>query len=197
MNFVIGIIVVVIAIIAAYFGAFDNMHYTNKYLRRYATPVKLHLEKIKKMEDATKIETVISLYNGISEGIDAIESHYRISDVKGDQVCCEAENRYIQIHGFSLDYYQRKALNRTLDYSEFYSLCLINAMKCYCDNMKEQIDKLKTEPAKERRREKVIEAIKICSNEIKERGKGEYLAPLIVYGKMFNIEVVYKIPFLE
>lgn len=155
MNFVIGIIVVVIAIIAAYFGAFDNMHYTNKYLRRYATPVKLHLEKIKKMEDATKIETVISLYNGISEGIDAIESHYRISNVKGDQVCCEAENRYIQIHGEYLDDYQRQALNRTLDYPKFYSLCLVAALKSYCDTMKEQMDSLKTKPAKERRREKI------------------------------------------
>lgn len=187
MDFIIGIVGAIILIAAACMGAFDNDTYTNKYARKYATPVKVHLERIKRMVNADKIEKVISAYNDIDEGIKAINVHYNISDVRGNQIASEAEHRYIQIHGESLDDYQRQALNRTLDYPKFYSLCLVAALKSYCDTMKEQMDSLKTKTAKERRREKIAEAISLCVNEIKAKGKEEYLAPVYAIGKKFDI----------
>ena len=193
MNIIIGIIIFLFVIVAAYFGAFNDVSYTNKYLRKYATPIKRHLEIIKRMENADKIETVIALKQNIDEGIEAINMHYRVSDVKGQQVCNEAVNRYFQIHGEYLDEYQKKAINRDLDYSEFYSLCLVHALECYCNSIKLQIDALKTKPAKERRREKVIEAISKCIQEINSQGKPEYLAPIFVYGKQFNIDIGYEL----
>lgn len=188
MDFIIGIVGAIILIAAACMGAFDNDTYTNKYARKYATPVKVHLERIKRMENADKIEKVISAYYEINEGIEAINMHYKISDVRGDQIAHLAEHRYVQIHGEYLDYYQRKALNRTLDYPKFYSLCLVAALTNYCDTMKKQIDSLKTKPAKERRREKIAEAIFLCINEIKDKGKEEYLAPVYALGKKFDID---------
>jgi hypothetical protein len=188
MDAIISIIILIILIIAGCMGAFKNETYTNKYARRYATPVKVHLERIKRMEDADKIEKVISAYYGIDDGIEAIDVHYRISDVRGNQIANEAERRYIQIHGEYLDDYQRQALNRTLDYPKFYSLCLVASLKSYCDKMKEQMDSLKTKPAKERRREKIAEAITLCVNEIKDKGKEEYLAPVYAIGKKFDID---------
>ena len=54
--------------------------------------------------------------------------------------------------------------------------------------MKGQMDSLKTKPAKERRREKVAESIYLCVNEIKAKGKEEYLAPVYAIGKKFDID---------
>ena len=188
MDFIIAIIVLFVVIIAAYFGAFDNDTYSNKYARKYATPVKVHLERIKRMENADKVEKVISEYYNIEDGIKAINSHYNISDIRGNQIALEAEHRYIQIHGEYLDDYQREALNRTLDYPKFYSLCLVGALTKYCTTMKEQMDSLKTKPAKERRRDKIAEAIFLCIDEIKNNGKEEYLAPVYFLGQKFDIK---------
>lgn len=54
--------------------------------------------------------------------------------------------------------------------------------------MKGQMDSLKTKAAKERRREKVAESIYLCVNEIKAKGKEEYLAPVYAIGKKFDID---------
>ena len=188
MDIIIVIVVVLILVIAACMGTFNNEHYTYKYAKKYATPVKAHLERIKKMENADKVEKIISTYNGINEGIEAIEVHYRISDIKGNQIINEAENRYIQIHGEYLDEYQRKALNRVLDYPEFYSLCLVTALIRYSSEMKRQIECLKTKTAKDKRKEKIANAISLCIDEIMNNGKKEYLAPIFVIGKEFGID---------
>ena len=192
MSIIIGVFGLIFIIICCYFGAFNNDQYTNRYAKKYATPVKRHLDLIKRMEDANDVNIVASLYQELNEGIEAIALHYRISEVRGIQICKEAENRYINLHGEYLDNYQREALNRTLYYAEFYSVCLTNALNLYCYKMKQQIDALKTNAAKEKRRDKVIESMLKCANEIKLNGKPDYLLLLPVYGKLFNIEIDFK-----
>ena len=187
------IVVVIILIVFAYFGSFNDQTYTAKQSKKLSTPIKVLLEKIKKMQYSTKVEDVFSLYYDIEEGLNYIKHHYELSQVRGSQLCREAEIRYKQIHGEDLDDYQIKALCGDLDISEFYSLCIVYVLRNYSTKIKEQIDSLKTKPAKERRKSKIADAIYKSISEINDKGKREYLAPIYLLGKEFNIETEIKL----
>lgn len=188
-DFIIGIIIFFIVIIAIYFGAFSNEPYTNKYAQKYATPVKCFLEHIKRMECAKNINEVITTFDLVKEEYEELKRRCQLNKVATSQICSIAHNRYIQIHGEDLDTYQQDALMFKLDLEDFFSTTLIKALKDYCRKMDEQIDSLKTEKAKEKRRDNKTAAISQCIIANNLKGNKERLAEIAMCG----IELEFKI----
>lgn len=84
---------------------------------------------------------------------------------------------------------QQAALGLKIDIQEAYSECLVNAFERFVSKMELQINSLKTDIAKEKRRAKIIDSLTLCVSELNAKGKPEYIMMLPDMVAPFDIVV--------
>lgn len=152
------------------------------------------LESISIIQTTTNIETLMSRYNFLVCKLRDIYKAYK--DDRVGHIMAQSQ----AIATYDLGYPSKKATEEMvsiiehpdMDLQEFYSKSIIHCLDAFCDKMEIEINSLKTEAAKMRRREKIIELIKVCATELNARGNPEFIVQIPEIIARFNIEVNIK-----
>ena len=191
-NVIVFIISIIFIIIGIAFGGFKD-GYPQKIARKKATEVKRLIEYVYKMEYASNIEEVVNSYYTIYSEITELISLKRSNPNAFNQVLTMGKIRYEEIHSKQLTSIQQKVLSLNEEsLKNVYSQCLINTLQRYSSKTEMQINKLKTDEAKEKRRNLIIDSIKKCVIELNHRGNPEYITMIPNIVSSFNICIDIK-----
>lgn len=190
-NVIVFIISIVFIIIGIAFGGFKE-GYPQKIAKKKATEVKRLIEYVYKMEYASNIEEVVNsyytIYSEITELI-SLKNQILTHLIRFNN----GKIRYEEIHSKQLTSIQQKVLSLNEEsLKNVYSQCLINALQRYSSKIEMQINKLKTDEAKEKRRNLIIDSIKKCVIELNHRGNPEYITMIPNIVSSFNICIDIK-----
>ncbi|WP_299222294.1 hypothetical protein [uncultured Alistipes sp.] len=186
MGLLVGLAIITIAILC---GAFRNNAYPKKYAQKKATEIKIILESIYNIEHAQTVEDVAASYSGFVSNIDDLLAFYNLNSAAFAQTASMANVRYQNIHNRTLTSMQQAALGLKIDIQEAYSECLVNAFERFVSKMELQINSLKTDIAKEKRRAKIIDSLTLCVSELNAKGNPEYIMMLPDMVAPFDIVV--------
>lgn len=154
------------------------------------------LESMAIIKSTANIETLISRYIFLVNKLNHIHLAYQ-NDTVGHIM---AQSQALSV--YNLRYPNNKATEEmedvikhpNTDMKDFYSKNIIHCLSLYCDKIEQEINSLKTEAAKTRRREKVIACVTTCVTELNERGNSEYVYQIPNIIARFDISVNIKRP---
>lgn len=154
------------------------------------------LESMAIIESTANIDTLISRYIFLVDKLNHIHLAYKDDTVGHIMAQSQALATY------NLEYPNYKATQEmediikhpNTDIKDFYSKNIIHCLSLYSDKIEQEINSLKTEAAKKRRREKVIACVTTCVTELNQRGNSEYIYQIPNVIARFDISVDIKRP---
>lgn len=148
------------------------------------------LESISLIETSANIETLINRYDFLVDKLQSIYETYKNDEVEYSLVRTQAMTMYEQRYYDKQisDYMEVIIKQPEVDLKEFYSKNIIRCLYAFSDKMEREINSLKTEKAKKRRQENIIECVTICVTELNQKGNPEYLFQIPELISRFNIK---------
>lgn len=185
--------IVVSIIIGISSGVYKNEYYPKKYANKKATEIKCLLEYVYKMECALNVDDAIIQYSKICSKISELISLKDINPNAFAQVLELGKNRYKKVHNMHLTFAQQQVLSlNEISLRNAYSQSIIRSFRFFCHKQEELINRLKTDAAKERKRQLVIDNLNKCVIELNQRGIPEYIIMITEIVTPFDINIDIK-----
>lgn len=148
------------------------------------------LESISIIETTANMATLISRYDFLVDKLQSIYETYKNDEVEYILAQTQAIAMYKQRYYDKQmsDYVEVIIKQPEVDLKEFYSKNIIRCLSAFSDKMEREINSLKTEKAKKRRQENIIECVTICVTELNQKGNPEYLFQIPELISRFNIK---------
>lgn len=170
---------------------YNQLKVVNQNIRHLnAAKIKQILECIYTCENTKKLDTLQSAFTFLGNEIPSYITVYTESMVKRNVK--EGTSLYLRLYyDRTLSTLQTKILEnpKYLEETDFWVTCIVNFFLRYCESMRKEIDSLKTQKAKDRRKDMIDDTGKKCAQMLCQYGAQDKVSQITDKMKEFDINV--------